>query len=184
MKKQDIFDTSLALIVNQGLHATPMSQIANEANVAAGTIYHYFKSKEEMIHELYHNIRGELETVLMADEIDTANYQMEFTSMCLSMFKFFMQQPLKFSFLQQYEHSPLGIQSAELDTIIEYPVPVDFLSLGVDLNFLKAVPLSFHSNLIYANIIALARLQLTEKVSLNKEMIQSVIDGIWNMIKK
>ena len=61
MKKQDILDTTLALVVRQGLHATPMAQIAQESNVAVGTIYHYFSSKEEIIHELYLGIHQDLE---------------------------------------------------------------------------------------------------------------------------
>ena len=137
-----------------------------------------------MIHELYHNIRVELERSIIPDEIDTANYPLEFTSLCLRIFKFFIQQPLKFTFLQQYEHSPLGFQSRELNANIESPIPVDFLRLGLDLGLLKPVPLSLPSNLIYVNLAALAKLQLSEKLALDKEMIQSVIDGIWNMIKK
>ncbi|MFC0182895.1 helix-turn-helix domain-containing protein [Pseudarcicella hirudinis] len=32
----------LELIVKHGFHASPMSDVAKHANVAAGTIYHYF----------------------------------------------------------------------------------------------------------------------------------------------
>ena len=50
MKKQDIFDTSLALIVTQGLHATPMSQIAQEAFQLAETIKQaYLENNQEAL---------------------------------------------------------------------------------------------------------------------------------------
>lgn len=184
MKKQDIFNTSLQLIVSQGLHATPMSQIAREANVAAGTIYHYFSSKEEMIHELYHTIHSELEDELKAENIDLENYAFEFSSLCLSIFKFFIQNPMKFNFLHQYEHSPLGNRSEELDRNIEYPIPVDFFRYGQDNNLVKQYPLSLIANIVYTNISSLVRLQLYEKLELNRDIIQTVIDGCWNMIKK
>ena len=99
MKKQDIFDAALSLIVSQGLHATPMAQIAKEANVAAGTIYHYFKSKEEMIHELYKKIHIELEEIMDLDDIDLNDYKAEFDAVCLRIFKYLIQNPLKFYFL-------------------------------------------------------------------------------------
>lgn len=182
MKKQDIFDTALSLIVAQGLHATPMSQIAKEGNVAAGTIYHYFKSKEEMIHELYQKIHGELEEVMDVGDIDLNNYEAEYNALCLRIFKYLIQNPLKFYFLQQYENSPLGFSKDELNRNIEYPIPAGFFQLGLENNLLKSIPLSLISNLVFNSITTIVRLHLTEKIELDKKIIQTVIDGSWNMI--
>jgi len=184
MKKQDIFDTTLALVVRQGLHATPMAQIAQESNVAVGTIYHYFSSKEQIIHELYLGIHQDLENEIYPEEIDTNSYQVEFTSLCLSVFKFFIQYPLKFNFLQQYEHSPLRFQNEKMKQYVEFPISQEFFISGLQLDLFKAIPMSVISNLIYENISALANLQLSENIVLNKEIIQTVIDGCWNMIQK
>ena len=47
MSKRDlILQTTLELITELGFHATPMSLIIKKSDVASGTIYHYFKSKE------------------------------------------------------------------------------------------------------------------------------------------
>lgn len=182
MKKQDIFDTALSLIVSQGLHATPMAQIAKEANVAAGTIYHYFKSKDEMIHELYINIHGELEEVMDLDDIDLDNYEAEFDAVCLRIFKYLIQNPLEYYFLQQYENSPLGFGKDELNKNMEFPIPVRFFQLGFDNNLIKTMPLSLVSNLVFNSITTIAGLHLSKKIELDKEIIQAVIDGSWNMI--
>jgi AcrR family transcriptional regulator len=40
---------TLKLITEHGFHATPVSMIASEAGVGAGTIYRYFESKEAII---------------------------------------------------------------------------------------------------------------------------------------
>ncbi len=183
MKKQDILDTALSLIVSQGLHATPMAQIAKEANVAAGTIYHYFNSKEEMIHELYVNIHEELEEVMSLNDVDMDNYEPEFDALCLRFFKYLIQNPIKFYFLQQYENSPFGFSKDELNKNTEFPIPVKFFQLGKENKLLKPLPLSLISNLVYSSIASMVRLQLSEKIELNKEMIQNVIDGCWDMIR-
>jgi AcrR family transcriptional regulator len=52
-KRQAILAAALRLIARLGLHATPMSALAREAGVAAGTLYLYFPSKEALINELY-----------------------------------------------------------------------------------------------------------------------------------
>ena len=63
-KKEAIFKAALALLTEQGFYATPMSQLAKKANVAAGTIYHYFSSKEELIISLRSEINLEIGAVL------------------------------------------------------------------------------------------------------------------------
>jgi AcrR family transcriptional regulator len=52
-KRDAILDAARRLIARSGLHNTPMSALAREAGVAAGTLYLYFPSKEAMINALY-----------------------------------------------------------------------------------------------------------------------------------
>src|SRR3954453_6062189 len=52
-KREAILAAALRLIARLGLHASPMSAVAREAGVAAGTLYLYFESKEAMINALY-----------------------------------------------------------------------------------------------------------------------------------
>ncbi len=184
MKKQDIFDTALSLIVAQGLHATPMAQIAKEANVAAGTIYHYFSSKEEMIHKLYLQIHDELHQLMHIKDIDLNNFETEFSSLSLRIFKFLIQNPSKFYFLQQFEKSPFGKGVEEFNHHNEFPIEAEFFELGIKNNKLKSMPVSLMSNLVYDNLSVMVRLHLAQQIELNKELIQIVIDGCWNMIRK
>ena len=52
-KKQNILDASLKLFVERGFHGTSTAEIAKKAGVATGTLFHYFKTKEELINSLY-----------------------------------------------------------------------------------------------------------------------------------
>ena len=63
-KRETILAAALRLIARLGLHNTPMSAVAREAGVAAGTLYLYFPSKEAMINALYLDVlRNVFETV-------------------------------------------------------------------------------------------------------------------------
>lgn len=46
--KEDILKASRELIKRKGLNAINMRSVADEANIAVGSIYNYFKSKEEL----------------------------------------------------------------------------------------------------------------------------------------
>ena len=52
-KREAILAAALRLVSRLGLHNTPMSAVAREAGVAAGTLYLYFPSKEAMLNALY-----------------------------------------------------------------------------------------------------------------------------------
>ena len=65
-KRQAILDATLRLISQNGFHGASMSQVAEEAKVSTGIIYHYFESKDELIDELYKSINRKSACVIRA----------------------------------------------------------------------------------------------------------------------
>src|SRR5690242_12712168 len=66
-KREAILAAALRLIARLGLHAAPMSAVAREAGVAAGTLYLYFPSKEAMINALYLEVLADRDRSMAAD---------------------------------------------------------------------------------------------------------------------
>jgi len=54
-----IFKASLELISKEGIAGITMSKIASKAGIATGTLYIYFKSKEELFRKLYEKLNRE-----------------------------------------------------------------------------------------------------------------------------
>ena len=52
-KRRQILDAAIKVFARQGFHSTRVSDIADEAGVAYGLVYHYFDSKEEVLNELF-----------------------------------------------------------------------------------------------------------------------------------
>jgi TetR/AcrR family transcriptional regulator, fatty acid metabolism regulator protein len=52
-KRRQILDAAIRVLARQGYHATRVSDIADEAGVAYGLVYHYFKSKDQVLNELF-----------------------------------------------------------------------------------------------------------------------------------
>ncbi len=53
-KRRQILDAAIRVFARQGFHSTRVSDIADEAGVAYGLVYHYFSSKDEVLNELFH----------------------------------------------------------------------------------------------------------------------------------
>jgi TetR/AcrR family transcriptional regulator, fatty acid metabolism regulator protein len=52
-KRRQILDAAIHVFARQGFHACRVSDIADEAGVAYGLVYHYFKSKDQVLNELF-----------------------------------------------------------------------------------------------------------------------------------
>jgi len=52
-KRRNILDAAIRVSARQGFHSTRVSDIADEAGVAYGLVYHYFTSKDEVLNELF-----------------------------------------------------------------------------------------------------------------------------------
>ena len=52
-KRRIILDAAIRVFARQGFHSARVSDIAAEAGVAYGLVYHYFDSKDQMLNELF-----------------------------------------------------------------------------------------------------------------------------------
>jgi len=52
-KRRQILDAAIRVFARQGFHSCRVSDIADEAGVAYGLVYHYFKSKDQVLNELF-----------------------------------------------------------------------------------------------------------------------------------
>ena len=52
-RRRQILDAAVAVFARQGFHACRVSDIADEARVAYGLVYHYFTSKDEILDTLF-----------------------------------------------------------------------------------------------------------------------------------
>jgi AcrR family transcriptional regulator len=52
-RRRQILDAAIRVFARQGFHSTRVADIADEAGVAYGLVYHYFKSKDEVLNELF-----------------------------------------------------------------------------------------------------------------------------------
>ena len=175
-KKSVIFKTTSELIYEQGIQGTPMSQIAQKANVAVGTIYRYFESKDYLINQLYYDIKTRL-LVSMAQNFRPPVHD-GVINVLKEIVRFCIKNPADVSFILQYEYSPL-ITAATQEKVLSLLDPIANLIIQlIKDEYLKEMPVDVHINLIYYTTVSLSRLQLSNTV------LETALESIWDMIKK
>ncbi|WP_409302062.1 TetR/AcrR family transcriptional regulator [Peribacillus sp. SCS-155] len=72
-KYKQIIDAAVIVIAENGYHQAQVSKIAKQAGVADGTIYLYFKNKEDILISLFHEKMGQFVEQIQEDIIGIEN---------------------------------------------------------------------------------------------------------------
>ena len=65
-KRNAILDAATRVFAERGLTAAPTSEISKEAGVAEGTLFTYFKTKDDLMNALYREIKLELADAMIS----------------------------------------------------------------------------------------------------------------------
>ena len=72
-RKEEIINATLKLASKNGLRSVSMSQIASEIGIKKSSLYNHFKSKENLIKEMYEYIRNKSKENLPHIDLDIKN---------------------------------------------------------------------------------------------------------------
>ncbi|MEM1321933.1 MAG: TetR/AcrR family transcriptional regulator [Bacteroidota bacterium] len=105
-KKENIKAAALQILIDNGIHATPMSAIAKAANTGMGTIYNYYPTKETLINAIYLDIK-EWEEALLTAPHRKRSIKSIFIHYYLAVTNFYLEHPNYFRFIHQLQSSPI-----------------------------------------------------------------------------
>ncbi|OOF67930.1 TetR/AcrR family transcriptional regulator [Rodentibacter caecimuris] len=108
--KQDLTELIFAatdnLMAKQGFHSLSMHKIAKDAGISVGTIYLYFKNKDELIKRFaYRTIDKFLEAIAQNYD-ENASYFEQYRQMWWNIWHFLQENPTILSNLSQYQYLP------------------------------------------------------------------------------
>ena len=182
-KRQIIFYTVLELIREKGFHGTPMSMIAGRANVAAGTIYHYFESKDVLLVELYQFIKNQVVEIIVETETSSEKYDEQFYNLWANLYNFYINNPNVLGFFEQFVNSPYyKDELADANVCALRGTLLGFFRKGVESNMLMPLRPEILSALFHGSVITMAKMHRLRKVVLEGEEIKDVIDACWRSV--
>ncbi len=182
-KRETVLNSTLALIRQYGFHGTPMSMIAKHAGVAAGTIYHYFDSKDALIDALYEHESSRLAAKLLVGDDASLPYKDRFFKCMLNHYHFYISNPDSLYFLEQYAHSPYAKRQIETNEA-RFAHIINFFDYGIKNKFFKNINAKLLMPTIKGTLVAAANFHISKHLVFTDEDINVVISMIWDGIKK
>ncbi len=182
-KKQRILDATMELIAENGLHATPMSQIGKRARVSAGAIYHYFPSKEAIVNHLYLDLKKEIADAAFQGYDIQAPYKERFCLIWRNSFNYLLSRPMKLSFLEQCSISPLISAEAKAESARYLATLLGFIAEGLESRQLKPMDSPLILALIHGTIAGTAKLGLSGALEITDERQEAAARACWDGLK-
>jgi AcrR family transcriptional regulator len=186
-KRSVILQAALELISDQGFHGAPMAEIAEKAGVAAGTIYRYFESKEELICELHRELEEKIRAALEDGYHVERPLRERFLYLNRELLRYFITNPLHFRYMEQYFNSPYGI-SMHRDRLLgksgNQDILMDIFEQGIEQQILKEFPKAVLFSLAFGPLILLIRDHILGFVILDDSLIKQITEACWDTIKR
>lgn len=183
-KRQAILDTALRLFVENGFHGTPTSRIAKEAGVATGTLFHYFKTKEELINTLYLEVKDDMMIVLTKDFNKHETIKAKMKQVFLNSINWAANKPNQQLFFMQYSHSPFIDQLTKKQGLQRFSSVFEIIDLGKKTEVLKNIPTEMLFEIAQGLINGAIKYFMSNKEEMNnKSKLEDAFSTFWDGIK-
>lgn len=182
-KKKIILKSVLKLVNKVGFYHLNMKMVAEEAGVAAGTFYLYFKSKEEVINELYKMIVDEFNKTVLEVYDEKSDLKKVFLLMLDKAVKFYLDHKNYFSFIEQYTYAPfLFKENQEQNFILLLPI-YKMMRSGKKQKLIKNLPDAILLSIIHGSMNTMIKMHFAKKIDLTKTSLQNKFyEACWECV--
>ena len=183
-KKESIYKASIDLIYEIGIAGLTMAKLAQKSKIATGTLYIYFKNKEELINELYHKLELESVDRFFQGYNENEPFKIGLKRIWLNYLNHRIEHYKESVFLEQYYRSPyITREHIVLAESMKDPVK-ELIRRGKKEMLVKQ---DMEDEMLFLSMLGFIRELADEHVTgvfiLNKKRIEQAFQLSWDLIK-
>ena len=188
-RRDQILEAALEVFSRRGVFATRIADIAAEAGVAYGLVYHYFRNKEEILHTIFEVGWAELQGRLEAAEGRAGGARQRFLAVAEAFLDAYRRRPrvvelfmLEFSGTSRYPEAPqLGPISKALSVvtrILERGRADGDIRADLDVDLLTLIFIGSLQLLVQAQVLGVYTLPDDFKENGAVKIVDAFFDGV------
>lgn len=183
-KRENFLKAALKLFVANGVQNTSTAAIAKEAGTAAGTLFIYFPTKQDLINELVLKIgRGQSDTLKTLLDPSLSVRDMFFTIWSSSI-HWFLEHMDAYEYIQQVRDTVMVTEAVVRESAQFFGFYYDAIQKGLKEGAIKRYPADVIGGFLYQDIVAVMNILRAESNSRKQEeLIQLGFDIFWDGIK-
>ncbi|TGL07937.1 TetR/AcrR family transcriptional regulator [Leptospira bouyouniensis] len=180
-KSEEILTAALELFTAKGFDGTAVPLIAERANVAAGTIYRYFESKEDLVNSLFQKWQENLYNKIKDNFPENVDPKEQFHRIWFSMAEFQRENPIAFDFLEMQYNLPY----LDKKSITKRALLLKFLTRFAHDNrdILIKFPPDALIAIVWGAFVGLVKGSRNGKIKLDDQFLKESEILLWNAIK-
>lgn len=182
-KKQDsVIQTSIKLVNNLGFSGISISKIAEEAGVSPGTIYIYFKNKEDLFTKIYIDIRNRMSQAALQGIDESKSIEAQFKSIWHNFFTYALEHLDYLKYREQFEQTSMmnNIHEEEFELFKQV---TNLFDKGIKEKRIKNYPLPFLIAFAFIPIITLLKFNFEGRITIDDDLIHQASEIAWKTVK-
>ncbi|MES2278544.1 MAG: TetR/AcrR family transcriptional regulator [Bacteroidota bacterium] len=184
-KQKQILAAALKLFVAYGFHGTPTSKIAEEAGVANGTLFHYYKTKDDLVLGLYNHIKDDMASAMSAIIHESDFITPKFRNTFIHTLYWALNNRDKFYYIHQFESSPHMAKISRKAMQDQAMMHGKIIDEAVKKKLLQAHPRDLIITLFNSQVFGIYQYLTSAKFSPEEEghIINEGYEMVWEMLK-
>lgn len=185
-KGDEIIRAAMELIAEHGFHGAPMALVAERAGVAAGTIYRYFESKDELIRATHAHVETRILAALTEGYPAENSARERFLHIGRKLIAYFLASPMEFRFMEQFFNSPYGVahRREKLFGKQEKSLIFKLFEEALERRISKELPLPVLCALTFGPLVDVCRDHILEFIVLDETLIEQTVAACWDGVKR
>lgn len=184
-KKAALLKAALKLFTERGFHGTSTAQISKEAGVATGTLFNYFPTKEDLINDLYFDVKGKLSRSMGEDLQTQSTFHDKLKKIWYNMIEWGLNNQEDFLFVGQFCSSPYITSYTREEVSKEYVFLHDLMKEGIANGDIKDYSAELVMAMFYQSSRTVVNLILDSEPQDKDKVIADGFQVIWEgLVKK
>jgi len=182
-KRIALLKATLSLVINNGFHDAPMSQIAKMAGVSPATIYIYFENKQDLINQLYLEIKESFSTQAFKNYDGNQPIKESFQQIWFNIANFKLNEIEEANFLSQCDNTPMIDEESRQKGLKHLQPLLDLWERGQQKGIIKLIsPYLLYAYSIYP-LAFLTTMQQKDSFKLTDKNLNESFLAAWDSIK-
>lgn len=183
-KRELILRAALELFAEQGFRGTSTAQIAKQAGVATGTLFHHFASKEELINTLYRDIKTDMaERLLHSIEGDDPPRE-KMRLVWFEVIAWALENRAEYQFKKHCEASPDISEQLRQECEAKFVAIFTLFTQAAENGLLKDLPIDLLMNLMAGTMDGFINyLEKHPEDIANKQLWEQAYSATWDAIR-
>ena len=184
-KRELILKAALKLFNTYGFESTPTARITKEAGVATGTLFNYFKSKEELINVLYLTCKESLTRRLSFGLEQETTFRSKLKKIYINYIGWSLDHTDEFLFFQQFCNASCIGETTRKEGLSKFNNIIELIAEGIEQEIIKNVNLDYMSNLLMSILNANTYYFIDNpSLAADDAFLETSFSFLWDSIKK